>query len=113
MPIRDPFPNSAGTSAHAAGRCDADGQYRDLCSNCDHGDACVGGTRPRRPIFFCEEFEVSGAVAARELNRPVEERPRAMPSTNGYVGLCMNCENARTCVLPKPEGGIWHCEEYR
>jgi hypothetical protein len=28
-------------------------------------------------------------------------------------GLCMNCDNRFECLLPRPEGGVWHCEEYR
>jgi hypothetical protein len=29
-----------------------------------------------------------------------------------YKGLCMNCANRFDCLLPKCEGGVWHCEEY-
>jgi NADH-quinone oxidoreductase subunit E len=28
-------------------------------------------------------------------------------------GLCVNCENRHTCEFMKPDGGVWHCEEYR
>lgn len=28
-------------------------------------------------------------------------------------GLCVNCENRHTCEFVKPNGGVWHCEEYR
>jgi len=28
-------------------------------------------------------------------------------------GLCINCENRNTCKFIKPNGGVWHCEEYR
>jgi hypothetical protein len=28
-------------------------------------------------------------------------------------GLCVNCDNRHTCTFPKPEEGVWHCEEYR
>lgn len=28
-------------------------------------------------------------------------------------GLCINCENRHTCKYISPDGGIWHCEEYR
>jgi hypothetical protein len=28
-------------------------------------------------------------------------------------GLCINCENRHTCEFIKPNGGVWHCEEYR
>lgn len=27
-------------------------------------------------------------------------------------GLCENCANRHTCLLPKSEGGVWHCEEF-
>ena len=27
-------------------------------------------------------------------------------------GLCRNCKKEKTCKLPKPEGGVWRCEEY-
>jgi hypothetical protein len=30
-----------------------------------------------------------------------------------FKGLCMNCDNRFECRLPRPEGGVWHCEEYR
>jgi hypothetical protein len=27
-------------------------------------------------------------------------------------GLCINCEHRFTCTLPRPETGVWYCEEY-
>ena len=30
-----------------------------------------------------------------------------------YKGLCINCDNRNTCKLIQPNGGVWHCEEYR
>jgi hypothetical protein len=27
-------------------------------------------------------------------------------------GLCVNCAYRDTCLLPRAEGGVWHCEEY-
>lgn len=29
-----------------------------------------------------------------------------------FKGLCVNCAYRETCLYPKPEGGVWHCEEY-
>jgi (2Fe-2S) ferredoxin len=28
-------------------------------------------------------------------------------------GICINCENRHTCKFIRPDGGVWHCEEYR
>ena len=39
--------------------------------------------------------------------------PSTMSDLNPYRGLCSLCENRTTCTYPKPEGGVWHCEEYR
>ena len=27
-------------------------------------------------------------------------------------GLCRNCKKEKTCKLPRPEGGVWRCEDY-
>lgn len=42
---------------------------------------------------------------------------RASPQGPGHdeeiqKGLCVNCMNRDACLLPKSEGGVWHCEEY-
>jgi hypothetical protein len=29
-----------------------------------------------------------------------------------YKGLCRNCKKRDSCRLPKPEGGVWRCEDY-
>lgn len=30
-----------------------------------------------------------------------------------HRGLCINCDVRDTCTFPKPEGGVWFCEEYQ
>lgn len=32
--------------------------------------------------------------------------------SDNYKGLCRNCKKQKTCKLPKPEGGVWRCEDY-
>ena len=27
-------------------------------------------------------------------------------------GLCATCARRSRCEFPRPEGGVWHCEEY-
>jgi len=29
-----------------------------------------------------------------------------------YKGLCRNCKKRQDCTVPKPDGGIWRCEDY-
>jgi hypothetical protein len=44
-----------------------------------------------------------------------QTRSRLMGSEEAETelrGLCINCANRKRCLYPKPEGGVWHCEEY-
>ncbi len=29
-----------------------------------------------------------------------------------YKDLCLNCRKEESCVLPRPEGGVWRCEQF-
>lgn len=92
--------------------------YRGLCSTCKHASECTFPRDPNRPVMQCEEFE--GILYAPEETR------RAQPLSFGgkapktdeeeptqLKGLCKLCENRSTCTYPKPEGGVWHCVEYK
>jgi hypothetical protein len=51
-----------------------------------------------------------------EKRLPWAESPRAQrvveEEVSRYSGLCVNCEHRQSCTHPKPEGGVWHCENY-
>jgi hypothetical protein len=92
-----------------------------LCTYCAAAPACSFLKASGPPIVQCEEFEnvfQPGAAASgssrladigvedlphRDIKDPVWER----------TGLCGNCANSGSCALPKDEGGVWRCEEYR
>ncbi|HUS47295.1 MAG TPA: hypothetical protein VM098_04205 [Phycisphaerae bacterium] len=96
---------------YAAGEPSAARLYRDLCSTCNHIRTCDGRGKPDSPIFFCELFEALPAAPAT----PAADRPKVAgrQPQSAYEGLCMNCEDRKSCTMQKPEGGVWHCEEYR
>lgn len=90
--------------------------YICLCSSCVHKTTCTFPNDRHPPAFFCEEFEIdpgpilkkagietSAKTALADIERDVSD---------SFIGLCGNCANRKTCGYPKPEGGIWHCEEY-
>lgn len=87
-----------------------------LCLTCNNAMACYYHTR-RGPALFCEMFDDYVTPVWR-----AEERPLLSWGTTGlrtaaedvakYVGLCANCGQYATCRYPKPEGGLWHCEDY-
>jgi len=92
-------------------------KYLGLCSTCKNASFCTYPQDPDKPVFYCEEFEIEKPAPIRTARK---EMPQATKSyvtkdkdSTEFIGLCSNCDNRRTCSFPKPEGGVWHCEEYR
>lgn len=85
-----------------------------VCSACKYDPDCIYEASSRSAILQCEQFEL--AFPAQAARRSTSPEPRGRSSsaqdTNGYAGLCSNCENRSTCIYPKPEGGVWRCDEY-
>ncbi len=87
----------------------------ELCDTCSHADGCGWRKMNRGPVQFCEEFEVQAGEhwppaprdAAPPTDPPAQALVYAMPK-----GLCVNCDHRETCRLPRPESGVWHCQEY-
>ncbi|MBE0534032.1 MAG: hypothetical protein IH624_00060 [Phycisphaerae bacterium] len=87
--------------------------YPCLCSTCKHAVTCVYVQVAQRPSFYCEEFEIEILPAKVGIQGLVSGSAAPVtPESEGLIGLCLDCENRLACVFPKPEGGIWHCEEY-
>jgi hypothetical protein len=79
-----------------------------------HQDDCVYLLKASSPIIECELHECGLsskprlAVVKKQAPTDIAEKfPAGEP-----LGLCINCANLRDCMLPKHEGGVWHCEEY-
>ncbi|MHC4395283.1 MAG: hypothetical protein ACYS1A_06470 [Planctomycetota bacterium] len=92
-------------------------EYRSLCSNCRNATDCTFQKDCQKPFLYCEEFEIDicpSVETTREeksaASAPVDAEDE---DSDKFIGLCSNCDNCRTCVFPKPEGGVWHCEEYQ
>lgn len=87
-----------------------------LCSTCIHAQSCVYREARGGDAQYCELFEVgngSHPTPTVSLVTKVKSDAGAKPKQSTLRGLCVNCENRDTCTLPKAEGGVWHCEEYR
>ncbi len=86
-----------------------------ICSNCNNEADCKYLENCDQPVFHCDQYDgyapppkKRGKVSGqRSQTKPVNEE--SFP----YKGLCRDCENRKTCTFPKPEGGVWHCDEYR
>jgi hypothetical protein len=80
-----------------------------ICQTCNNALTCGYRINDRRTITFCEEFDnVSESIEHRQAGGArAPER-----NIDIAMGLCCNCNNIDSCRLPKPPGGVWHCEEY-
>ncbi len=94
-------------------------QHHGLCMSCKGDPACTYVRDPNRPVLQCEEFEGYGSspsirtLARRSLGPDHSADPSPLGNPGRVHGLCSICEERETCTFPKPEGGVWHCEEYR
>lgn len=87
-----------------------------ICRTCIHASRCRLRSDPSRPIYHCEEFSAGPSAenpGRLRIVREPDDQTNAGDEQEGLRGLCINCENRSTCTLPRPAGGVWHCEEYR
>jgi hypothetical protein len=88
-----------------------------LCATCRSASTCMYLRSSSQPILHCEEFEESHY---KPIMKPMEttmsmseKKPEANPERKSkHFGLCTNCKHRETCTFTRPEGGVWHCEEY-
>jgi hypothetical protein len=91
-------------------------EYHGLCSVCKCAPDCTYPRDPDHMVIQCEEFDGIEPLSARATGK--HRSPPALSHADRdkgaakFNGLCSNCENREGCVFPKPEGGVWHCEEY-
>ena len=88
-------------------------ERRGLCLTCRHTSTCTFPRSKDRPVHFCEEFdgeEDKPALTAVHHEKVLDQE--ALADREKYPGICSTCEKRETCTFPKPEGGVWHCEEF-
>lgn len=87
--------------------------HLDLCSTCVHAATCGFPRNGDGPVHYCEEFDIEPTGPALAA-APSEELVHEDTTTDreSYPGICSTCEKRDTCTFPKPEGGVWQCEEF-
>ncbi len=85
-------------------------RYGGLCTRCVNGPTCTFPRDPAHPVRACEEFEEPAGLRPH-LIVPPSIAGGAGASEPEVKGLCRHCAVRLTCTFPKPEGGIWHCDE--
>ena len=85
-------------------------RYRGLCTLCINAPTCTFPRDPSRPIRSCEEFEEHPSPRAPQAAGEISFSASSADEPE-LKGLCRHCAIRLTCTFPKPEGGIWHCDE--
>jgi len=91
-------------------------EYRSLCSTCKNAVDCTFPKDHQKPVLNCEEFEIDMGLSVKATEKVKSLSTCLLDAereASKSIGLCSNCENRRACGFPRPEGGVWHCEEYR
>lgn len=77
-------------------------------------------TQEVKPISKLREWKLlykPNPLTAADKASPQKGSPTKSNSEEkdpeNFKGLCRNCRKLKTCKLPKPEGGVWRCEEYQ
>lgn len=89
-----------------------------ICAHCVNASECAYPKDAGRPTLFCDEFEGFEPRAMARVSS-IHEKCKAAPQADSskelalYKGLCRTCANNDGCDFPKPEGGVWRCEEYK
>lgn len=81
----------------------------DLCMTCNNARNCMYRLNKPDPVVECEEFD--GYALPPSAVVTAEPELKIVPDTR-FKGLCVNCNKRETCTFPKPEAGVWHCEDY-
>ncbi|MFH1229883.1 MAG: hypothetical protein V1709_00135 [Planctomycetota bacterium] len=95
-------------------------KYGGICMTCENDSSCTYSRNYEKPVFHCEEFNGGKNEQTKNTNKNIVSKGYSQPKSSlndkdadKYDGLCENCENRKSCKLIKPEGGVWHCQEYR
>ena len=88
-----------------------------LCSVCIHARGCVYLVYAnQQQVLHCEEFACYPSRPGKSINpghdAPSDSGVNKPAMTSTIRGLCRLCSGQGNCDFPKPEGGVWHCEEY-
>lgn len=87
--------------------------YPGLCTTCVNEPVCTFPRSVDYPVTSCDEFE--GGVEVKPLRSLEGSRLTerfAVANREWFPGLCMTCEKRETCTFPKPEGGVFNCDEF-
>lgn len=92
-----------------------DATYPGICSSCTNAPACTYLQGAKAPVLQCEEFapyDTPERKPSPKIRPSVQVMEPEDDDRGTLRGLCASCEHRSNCAYERPEGGVWHCEEY-
>lgn len=86
--------------------------YPGLCTTCANESTCTFPRSADHPVLSCDEFVGAVEVKPRAVQNPRASERSAVANREWFPGLCMTCAKRETCTYPKPEGGVFRCDEF-
>lgn len=91
-----------------------------ICSNCVHAEGCTLNPYLERKVINCGEFEpfppkkraLNVQQVKTELSGIIRKKKAEQNYKTEYLGICKYCVNREHCTFPRPESGVWTCDEY-
>ena len=88
-----------------------------LCVHCRHVSICSRYKYQNQEVWHCEEFSDIRLLQTEinktsSINKSSPESNILETESNRLKGLCKICQNRDVCIIPIPEGGIWHCDNF-
>ena len=92
---------------------------RGLCSACKHEQGCIYPRSSEQIVLECGQFEFAPPIQRPQASASQAELEKLWKKSSPpeaetkFQGLCASCADRDVCIYPKPDGGVWRCEEYR
>jgi len=87
-------------------------EFSGLCVSCKNAPKCDYLKIAKKPVLQCSEFQGFESRPMKKAPDLKPKKPEEADDASKFMGLCRTCEIRKTCKYPKPEGGVWHCDEY-
>jgi hypothetical protein len=87
-------------------------EERSICSTCEHFSNCMLRRKNKKPVIFCEEFQLAGPQRVSSNGDEKANWEEAGRSGSAYLGLCRTCRKLPSCTAAIPGRGTWECADY-
>jgi len=90
-----------------------------LCASCVRLQTCTYVVASSSPVVHCDEYDAGVSLETEHLGAnpgtsgPSKNNVSPDEAVSADIGLCRHCAGRDACTYPRPEGGVWQCEEYR